>query len=123
MTMRITRLADAEPFSPVGHTGVGPVRLQGGEATPTTDVTVALSHYLPGGRAELSAQVVETIYVVVAGSLVMSSDGVEEALGPMDSVRFTPGDLRSVENRTHLPASMLVVRSTHEPTPTSETDR
>lgn len=116
MSMRITRLADAEPFSPVGHTGVGPVRLQGSETTPTTDVTVALSHYLPGGHADLSAQVAETIYVVVSGSLVMSSDGVDEELHPMDSVHFTPGTLRTVENRTHLPASMLVIRSTREQT-------
>jgi mannose-6-phosphate isomerase-like protein (cupin superfamily) len=116
MTMRITRLADAEPFSPVGHTGVGPVRLQGGDSTPTTDVTVALSHYLPGGRAELSPQIAETVYVVVSGALVMSSDGAEEALGPMDSVHFGPGTMRTVENRTHLPASMLVIRSTREAT-------
>ena len=51
MTMRITRLADAVPFQPVGHEGVGPVRLQGGDSLPTTDFTVVLSHYLPGGEA------------------------------------------------------------------------
>ena len=48
MTMRVTRIADAEPFNPVGHDGVGPVRLQGGASTPTADFTVVLSHYLPG---------------------------------------------------------------------------
>lgn len=123
MSMRITRLDNAQPFSPIGHTGVGPVRLQGGDATPTSEFTVALSHYLPGGAAELSAQVAETVYVVVSGVLTMTSDGVEEALGPMDSVHFSPGTLRTVENRTHLPASMLVIRSTREATPTSQDAR
>lgn len=113
MTMRITRLADAEPFAPVGHHGVGPVRLQGGEGTPTTAFTVALSHYLPGGVAELAPQAAETVYVVLAGALVMTSEGEEATLQAHDSVHFTPGTTRTVENRTHLPASMLVIRATH----------
>lgn len=112
MTMRITRLTDAEPFSPAGHQSVGPVRLQGGESTPTSEFTVALSHYLPGGSADLAPQAAETVYVVVSGALVMSSEGEEATLVPYDSVHFTPGTLRTVENRTNLPASMLVIRAT-----------
>ena len=112
MTMRVTRIAEAEPFSPVGHEGVGPVRLQGGETTPTTDFTVALSHYLPGARAELAPQEAETVYVVLSGELAMASEGAEETLGSYDSVHFTVGTMRTVENRTNLPASMLVIRAT-----------
>jgi mannose-6-phosphate isomerase-like protein (cupin superfamily) len=111
MTMRVTRIADAEPFSPVDHDGVGPVRLQGGDSMPTSDFTVALSHYLPGAAAKLAPQVAETVYVLVAGELVMTSEGTEATLGPYDSVHFTPGTLRTVENRTNLPASMLVIRA------------
>lgn len=120
MTMRITRLADAEPFSPVGHAGVGPVRLQGGDSFPTTEFTVVLSHYLPGAAAELSPQVAETVYVVLSGELVMASEGEEASLERLDSVHFTPGTMRTVENRTTEPASMLVIRSLHEPTEVSE---
>ncbi|GGF30774.1 cupin domain-containing protein [Subtercola lobariae] len=112
MTMRVTRIGDAEPFTPVGHAGVGPVRLQGGASTPTTDFTVALSHYLPGALAELAPQEAETVYVLVSGELVMAAEGAEEVLGPLDSVHFTTGTLRTVENRTNLPASMLVIRAT-----------
>ncbi len=112
MTMRVTRIADAEPFSPIDHDGVGPVRLQGGDLMPTTDFTVVLSHYLPGARAQSAPQVAETVYVIVSGELVMESDGHEETLRAFDSVHFTVGTTRSVENRTHLPASMLVIRAT-----------
>ena len=112
MTMRVTRIGDAEPFAPVGHAGVGPVRLQGGTSTPTTDFTVALSHYLPGALAELAPQEAETVYVIISGELVMAAEGAEEVLGPLDSVHFTTGTLRTVENRTNLPASMLVIRAT-----------
>ena len=84
MGMRITRLADAEAFSPPGHTGVGPLRLQGGTDTPTERLTVVLSHYLPGGRADLSPQPVETVYVLVSGELTMVSDGEEAVLPAYD---------------------------------------
>ncbi len=111
MTMRITQLEDAEPFHPVDHHGVGPVRLQGGEHSPTSAFTVVLSHYLPGGAADLAPQAAETVYVVLAGALVVSSEGDEATLRPHDSVHFGPGTLRTVENRTNLPASMLVIRA------------
>jgi mannose-6-phosphate isomerase-like protein (cupin superfamily) len=110
MTMRITRLADATLFDPPGHHGVGPVRLRGGETAPDEGIVVALSHYLPGGQAEMAPQPVETVYVVVAGELVMISDGTEETLRLYDSVHFTAGTVRQVVNRTRLPASMLVIR-------------
>ncbi|MDQ2850561.1 MAG: cupin domain-containing protein [Actinomycetota bacterium] len=112
MPMRITRLAQAQPFQPLGHAGVGPVRLQGGDDTPTDKVSVVLSHYLPGAGADAAPQEAETIYVVVAGELVMQSEGTEATLGPYDSVHFTVGTVRTVANRTHLPASMLVIRAT-----------
>ncbi|MGX6604995.1 cupin domain-containing protein [Micromonosporaceae bacterium Da 78-11] len=112
MGMHITRLADATPFDPPGHHGVGPVRLLGEDAVPDLGVTVVLSHYLPGGEAATAAQPAETVYVVVAGELVMISDGTEETLHPYDSVHFTAGTVRAVVNRTHLPASMLVIRPT-----------
>lgn len=41
MSMRVSRLTDAEAFAPPGHTGVGPVRLQGGQNTPTEQVMVS----------------------------------------------------------------------------------
>jgi mannose-6-phosphate isomerase-like protein (cupin superfamily) len=113
MGMQITRLADATPFTPVGHHGVDPVRLRGGHDGPAEGVSVVLSHYLPGGRAEMAPQPAETVYVVVAGELVMISEGVEETLQRYDSVHFTVGTVRQVINRTKLPASMLVIRPTH----------
>lgn len=112
MGMRISRLADATPFDPPGHRGVGPVRLLGGDAAPTDGVTVALSHYLPGGEAEMAPQPAETVYVVLDGELVMTSEGAEETLRRYDSAHFTAGTVRSVVNRTQLPASMLVIRPT-----------
>ncbi len=111
MPMRITRLAAAELFEAAGHSGVQPVRMQGGTETPTDGVTVIVSHYLPGGEAERSVQPAETIYVVTAGELVFASEDIEATLVPMDSAHFTMGTPRTVHNRSNLPASMLVIRT------------
>ena len=112
MPLQVVRLTDAVPFSPPGHLNVQPFQLQGDAQAPTEDITVVLSHYLPGGRAESQAMTAETVYVVVAGELVVSCEGEEITLGVFDSVLLPPGAVRVMENRSPLPASMIVVRST-----------
>ncbi len=111
MGMHVTRLANGTPFDPPGHRGVGPIRLQGGDTSTTQNLSVVLSHYLPGAEAASAPQPTETVYVVVAGELVMISEGTEETLREYDSVHFTAGTIRSVINRSPLPASMLVIRA------------
>ena len=91
MTMRVTRITDAEPFSPSATRASARFACRAATSTPTTDFTVVLSHYLPGGAAELAPQVAETVYVVLSGALVMISEGEEATLEPLDSVHFTPG--------------------------------
>lgn len=109
-SIEITRITQARPFRPDGHHGVGPVHLFGGELYDGA-VTVALSHYLPGGGADLSPVPAETVYVVLTGTLtLLDAGGTPHELGPLDSARITTGTLRAVENLTNLPASMLVIR-------------
>lgn len=110
--MRVMRLADGVPFTPVDHHGVQPIRLQGSDASPTEKFGVVISHYLPGAQAQLAPQPTETVYVVLTGELVMGAEGDEQVLAPYDSVHFTAGTLRTVENRSQLPATMLVIRAT-----------
>lgn len=116
MSMQVTRLADTTPFHPPGHTNVQPVQLQGGAQNTTEDLTVVLSHYLPGGHAAADTMRSETVYVVLAGELHISSDGDETTLQVYDSVCLPVGATRVLENRGALPTSILVVRSTRTPT-------
>jgi hypothetical protein len=110
VSIDITRLAQARRFQPPGHNGVGPVHLFGGEDYDGA-VTVALSHYLPGGQADLSPVPVETLYLVLTGTLTLTdADGRSEDLHALDGARLTHGTLRRVDNHTNLPASMLVIR-------------
>jgi uncharacterized cupin superfamily protein len=46
---------------------------------------------------------------VVEGEVTIVTDDGETVLGRFDSVRLAPGERRAVENRTNLPALMLVV--------------
>lgn len=109
MTLTVHRLADAVPFDSPGHKGVGPVRLVGG-AGHRGETTVTLSHYLPGAVAEKSAVDLDTVYVLVEGSLVLVTDEGDTVLERLDAVHVTAGTVRAVQNRTAMPASMLVIR-------------
>ncbi|MDN3292608.1 cupin domain-containing protein [Streptomyces ficellus] len=106
--MRVTRLQQAPPYQPPSHHGVGAVRLQGHEAGPTARFWTGLSYYLPGGAADAAPTAEETVYVVLDGEVVVTADGHEEALRPYDSVHLAKGQIRSVENRSKRPATLLV---------------
>jgi len=106
--MRITRFATAPAYKPPLHTGVDCKRLQGHEAGPTQRFWVGHSVYHPGSAASAAATLEETIYTVLSGEIVVTGEGKEETLHPLDSVHFAKGVTRSVENRSGSDTSLLV---------------
>jgi uncharacterized cupin superfamily protein len=107
--MRITPADAAPPYDPPLHQDVQAVRLQGHEAGPTDRFWVGRSRYLPGGRADKAPTAEETVYVVLDGELVLSTDGQDSTLQAGDSVHLPKGTVRSLENRSGQDASLLVV--------------
>ena len=107
--MQVTRIADAEPYEAPKHHGGHMLRLQGHEASAARACWVGLSHFLPGGGADHDATPLEKVYVVLSGEVTVTTDEGEATLGALDSCYLAPNEARSVENRTNLPASMLVV--------------
>jgi quercetin dioxygenase-like cupin family protein len=107
--VKVTRIADAKPYTAPKHFDVSALRLQGFEASASKNFWVGLSHYLPGGRAERDATPIEKVYVVLSGEITVITDGGEQRLGPLDSCHLDPNEARAVQNRTKLPASMLVI--------------
>lgn len=107
--MRITTADAAPPYHPPLHQDVQAVRLQGHEAGPTTRFWVGRSRYLPGGRADQAPTAEETVYVVLDGELVLSTDGQDSTLRAGDSVHLPKGTVRSLENRSGQDASLLVI--------------
>jgi len=92
------------------------LRLQGWDATRTGAFWVGLSYFLPGGGADHDASNTEKVYVVVDGEVTVVTEREEATLRPLDSVHLSPGEARSVENRSSRPATMLVLM-TYPPQP------
>lgn len=116
MPMNLTRIADAPAYDPQEHNDMRCLRLQGFEAGPASQMWLGLSHILPGGHTTLRASPQEKMYVCIAGAVTVLSDGPDGqqtvTLGPLDSVRIAPGEARALENRTTLPATVLLAMAT-----------
>lgn len=108
--MKINRFNDASPYHPPAHEDVAALRLMGDEVGAGGFATVALSHYLPGGNAEMSAGPTQKIYVIVAGELAIEmADGTRDVLRPLDTCFLDALDRREVRNETNGVTSMLVI--------------
>lgn len=111
--MHVRRIADAESYEPErDHYDMCGLRLQGAGVSPAAKFWVGLSHFLPGGGAETSQGEVEKVYVVLNGTLTVSSRDSVAELSALDSCHLAAGEPRRIENRTTMPASMLVVMPT-----------
>jgi quercetin dioxygenase-like cupin family protein len=109
--MHVTRFAAARPYEAKRHHGMTALQLQGGAESQTQAFTCGLSHFLPGGGAEMSASPAEKIYVVVSGEVTVITESATVTLGPLDSCHLGPGEARAIENRGNAVATMLVVLS------------
>lgn len=107
--MKVVRLAEAGSYQAPGHFDMRGLRLQGFDVSDTKGFWVGLSNFLPGGGAERDATPIEKVYVVVEGEVTVTTDEGDVVLGRYDSCHLEPNEARSIENRTNLPALMLVV--------------
>jgi len=107
--VHVTRIADAQRYDAPKHFDMRSLRLQGLDASPADFGWVGLSHFLPGGGAELDAGPLGKIYVVLAGKVtIVLGDGARHVLGPLDSCFIPAGEAREIHNDANEVASMLV---------------
>ena len=110
--MKKVKLEEAEPYAAAGHYNMIALRLQHKETTGVENFWVGLSHFLPGGGAEMSASSFERVYVMLSGKMtIITEDRKEIVLKPLDSLYIPPGEKRQLINKTNMPASMLVICS------------
>lgn len=107
--MEVTRLPDARPYEAPKHFDMRGLRLQGFDASRAESFWVGLSNFLPGGGVEWDGTPLEKVYIVVDGEVTVTTEDGDTVLRRFDSCRLAPGEARSIENRTNLPALMLVV--------------
>jgi len=107
--MKKIELKDVKPYQAAKHFGMTALRLHGKEESGSQKFWMGLSHFLPGGGAEMDATPTEKIYFVLEGEVTVRTPTDEITLLPWDSIYIGPGEEREIINKTNRPASMLVV--------------
>ena len=108
--MDVTRIGEARRYDAPKHFDMRSLRLQGFDASSASFAWVGLSHFLPGGGAEMDSGPTEKVYVVVAGEVTIAlADGSAQVLRALDSCVIPAGESRAIRNDTNLVASMIVV--------------
>jgi mannose-6-phosphate isomerase-like protein (cupin superfamily) len=113
--MDTIRAQSVSPYDAPKHHGMVSFLLQGRSATPNEHFWVGLSLFLPGGGAERAASATEKVYVLLDGEITVITDADAVTLRSMDTCRIAPGEFRTIENRGHDVARMLVISATAEP--------
>ena len=109
--MKKISLTDVNAYEAPGHFAMTAMRLHGKEETGATKFWIGLSHFLPGGGADMAAPPGEKVYYVLDGEVTIKTKTEEIILGKNDLIYIEPGEERAIVNNTKLPASMLVVYS------------
>lgn len=108
--MEITKIEKALPYEAPGHFDMRGLRLQGFDASSATFAWTGLSHFLPGGGAEMDTSPLEKIYVVLDGEVTVTlGTGEVYTLSTLDSCFIPGGEAREIENKSNRVASMLVI--------------
>ena len=116
--MQITRFAEGRRYDAPKHFDMRSLRLQGFDVTASRFAWIGLSHFLPGGGAEMDSGPTEKIYVVLEGAVTINlADGSRHVLSKLDSCLIPAGEARAIRNEGNAIASMLVVMPHPEPRP------
>lgn len=108
--MEITRFAEAPRYDAPKHFDMRSLRLQGFQASHAEFAWVGLSHFLPGGGAEMDASPLAKIYVVLEGEVTIElQSGQTHLLRKLDSCHLAASEGRAIRNASNAVASMLVV--------------
>lgn len=109
MSYKITKREAAVPYAPAGHYDMRATRLHTSDDVGGS-ITLGLSHFLPGGGAEMGKAPVELLYYVVEGEMtVTTDDGQVHVLKAGDSIHFSPEQGRESKNNGSVTAQMLVI--------------
>lgn len=105
-------LKELTSYNALGHSGCTCMRYHGKDETGASKFWVGVSIFLPGGGAEYAYEdnPLEKFYYVLEGEMtVTDKEGNEYVIHKDESISFAPNEGRYLENKSNLPARMLVV--------------
>jgi hypothetical protein len=115
--MHVTRIAQARAYEAPNHFDMHCLRLQGKEASATTQMWMGMSRLLPGGHTGLDPSPNEKLYLVLEGEVTFigETEGqpTRATLSQYDSCRFAPGEARQLVNESDRPALVMLVMANH----------
>lgn len=113
MSYKVVRRDEAVKYEAPGHFDVRTTRLHNPTDVNDGTLVMGLSHFLPGGGAELAPANFEMVYYIISGemtvTLVGEADKEEFVLQAGDSVHFGKGTERACLNAGVVSAQMLTV--------------
>lgn len=114
MSYKVVRKTEAVTYEAAKHFDVRATRLHNPEDVPEGSVVMGLSHFLPGGGAEMAPANFEMVYYIVEGEMtvtLLDDTGQEKqyVLQVGDSVHFGKGTQRASLNTGCVAAQMLVI--------------
>ena len=114
MSYKIVRRNEAVTYEAAKHFDVRTTRLHNTEDVPEGSIIMGLSHFLPGGGAEMAPANFEMVYYIAEGEITVTlvdDAGQEEryVLLAGDSVHFNKGTQRASLNTGCVAAQMLVI--------------
>ncbi|MCI8939714.1 MAG: cupin domain-containing protein [Dorea sp.] len=114
MSYKVARKYEAAKYEAPGHFDCRTTRLHNPVDVNEGTVVMGLSHFLPGGGAEMAPANFEMVYYIVEGEMtvtLINDEGKEEEyiLQAGDSVHFGKGTQRASVNSGVVSAQMLTV--------------
>ena len=109
--MKKVSLQDVKAYAAPGHFAMTAMRMHGKDETGASKFWIGLSHFLPGGGADMATPPGEKVYYVLDGEVTIKTPTEEIVVGKNELIYIEPGEERAIINQTNLPASMLVVYS------------
>lgn len=114
MSFKVTHRNESTKYQAPGHFDVLTTRLHNPGDVNDGAVVMGLSHFLPGGGADMAPANFEMVYYIVEGEMTVTlkqDDGGEEkyVLRAGDSVHFGKGTERASLNTGVVTAQMLTV--------------
>ncbi len=110
MSYKVTTAAEAVTYEPPGHYDVRCTNLHKPDQVDGGEISLGLSHFLPGGGAEMAPAPVEMFYYIVDGEMTVTTgeDGKAHVLHAGDSIHMAKGCERESKNTGIVTAQMLV---------------
>lgn len=107
--MITAKLENAKGKTPPNHFDMRTFSLFEKDFDSEDNLVMSISHYLPGGGAEIGLQPIEIIFYVLDGELTIITDSGDIALLKGEAIHISRGENKGIKNNTNYPATMLLV--------------